>query len=68
MPVQKTKLQLPTLQKALRLAPEEFRMLKAAYTGAELKQFEQKLSNDSWHAGFLPSVVAEAKRRLDRLN
>lgn len=59
----KPKTTYPVLERAFSSAPEEFALLRSAYSAEELKQHEQRLATDSWDARFLPSLIKEAKER-----
>ena len=60
---EKLKPEFPVLQKALRA---DFDVVKIAYSKLELQEMEEHLKTHSWVANYLPGVVAEAERRLEK--
>lgn len=54
----------PILQKLFKLEPEEFSLLRIAYTPDEMRQHEHRLATGSWDAKFVPALVREARVRL----
>ena len=62
---EKQKLKYPVLQKALSGEPRKLHLLQSAYTPEEMEKHEERLTNDSWSASFIPNLVADARKRLE---